>query len=110
MIFTKEGTTIIVSEENVSLPVFLENLNKEYPKIKNNHIVINLSNSTGVTVDGVIAFLEISKIHRNTKKSFILVTNTVSYDDVPEELIIAPTLGEAKDIIEMEEIERDLGI
>jgi len=34
----------------------------------------------------------------------------LSYDEVPEEISVVPTLQEAKDLIEMEEIERDLGI
>ena len=34
----------------------------------------------------------------------------VDADEVPEEIIVVPTLQEARDIIEMEEIERDLGI
>jgi len=36
------------------------------------------------------------------------VTNKVSYDDVPEEMCVVPTIQEANDLIEMEEIERDL--
>ena len=47
--------------------------------------------------------------HRATKQSFVIVTNTVNPDDIPEELFVVPTLQEAEDIIEMEEIERDLG-
>ena len=39
----------------------------------------------------------------------MIVTNTVNPDDIPEELFVVPTLQEAEDIIEMEEIERDLG-
>jgi hypothetical protein len=52
--------------------------------------------------------LELSDAHRKTKKSFVLVTEKVSYDEVPDKICVVPTLQEAKDIIEMEEIERDL--
>jgi hypothetical protein len=37
------------------------------------------------------------------------VNNAINFDDIPEEMIVVPTLEEARDIIEMEEIERDLG-
>jgi hypothetical protein len=38
----------------------------------------------------------------------VIVSDTISYDNAPEELSITPTIQEAHDIIEMEEIERDL--
>jgi hypothetical protein len=34
----------------------------------------------------------------------------LTYDQVPDGLELVPTLQEAKDVIEMEDIERDLGI
>ena len=34
----------------------------------------------------------------------------MNIDDIPEEMIVVPTLDEAGDIVEMEEIERDLGL
>ena len=40
--------------------------------------------------------------------SFVVVYEHYNPDDFPEELIACPTLQEALDIIEMEEIERDL--
>ncbi|KAG1649364.1 Aspartate carbamoyltransferase [Nymphon striatum] len=60
--------------------------------------------------DDVLEFLELSKSHKATNKSFVVVTDKVAYDEVPEEIVVVPTLQEARDIIEMEEIERDLGI
>ena len=52
--------------------------------------------------------MELSNKHRGARKSFVLVTDKVTYEDVPEEINLVPTIQEAKDIIEMEEIERDL--
>lgn len=110
MIFDKDGTTTIVFQENISLPKFLENLNGGYAKIKNDNLIINLFSFSRLTAGDVLEFLEISNTHRAADKSFVLVTNKVSYDEVPEEILVVPTLQEARDIIEMEEIERDLGI
>jgi len=110
MIFDKKETTTTVFQENIDLSTFLENLNKAYPKIKNDHLIINLFSFSELVAGDVLEFLELSNTHRGANKSFVLVTNKVSYDDVPEEIIAVPTLQEARDIIEMEEIERDLGI
>lgn len=110
MIFDKKGTTTTVFQENIELSSFLENLNKSYPEIKDDHLIINLFSFSKLTAGNVLEFLEISNKHRGANKSFVLVTDKVAYDEVPEEIIVVPTLQEAQDILEMEEMERDLGI
>jgi hypothetical protein len=42
-------------------------------------------------------------------KSFIIVISDLDYNAVPDTLTVVPSILEAHDIIEMEEIERDLG-
>lgn len=110
MVFDNDGTTTIVFQENTSLPRFLENLKTGYPKIKNDNIIINLFSFSKLSAGDVLEFLELSNTHRASQKSFVLVTDKVSYDEVPDEICVVPTLQEAQDIIEMEEIERDLGL
>lgn len=110
MIFEKEENTTIVYQENISLAKFLENLEGAYPKIKNDHIIVNLFSFSKLTTNDVLEFLELSNKHRKAKKSFVLVTDKVSYDEAPDPVCVVPTLQEAKDIIEMEEIERDLDL
>ncbi len=110
MIFDKDGTTTIVFQENIDLKTFLENLNKAYPKIKNDHIIVNLFSFDRLSAGDVLEFLQLSDQHKNANKSFVLVTNKVGYDEVPDTIMVVPTIQEAKDVVEMEEIERDLGI
>ena len=50
-----------------------------------------------------------SKSHKKEKKSFVIVSQNINFNDVPTKLDIVPSIQEAHDIIEMEEIERDLG-
>ena len=110
MVFDKKGNTTIVFQEDIDFLSFLKNLNEAYPKIKNDHIIINLFSFSALTASDILEFMEISNTHRSAKKSFVLVTEKVAYDDFPEEISVVPTLQEAHDIIEMEEIERDLDI
>lgn len=110
MIFEKENTTTIVFQENISIQEFLLNFEKEYPKIKNDNIIVDLFSFSKLTSNDILEFQPIANKHRKSKKSFVLVTEQVSFDDVPEELCVVPTIQEAKDIIEMEEIERDLDL
>ncbi|CAM4260320.1 ribonuclease Z [Zobellia nedashkovskayae] len=110
MIFESDGTTTIVSQEKTTLSIFLKNLNDAYPKIKNDNIIINLFSFSKLKADDVLEFLQISDLHKKAKKSFVLVTDKVSYDEVPDAIIVVPTIQEARDVIEMEEIERDLDL
>lgn len=108
MIFDKEDNTTIVFQEKASLPTFLSNLNEGYSKIKNDHIIINLFSFTRLKAGDVLEFLPLSRAHRKAGKSFVLVTDKVGFEELPEEICVVPTIQEAKDIIDMEEIERDL--
>ncbi len=110
MIFDKTGNTTIVYQENISLRKFIENLNRSYKNIKNDHLIINLFSFSEITSNDILEFFQLSNTHRAANKSFVLVTNKVEYDQVPDEICLVPTVQEAKDIIEMEEIERDLDL
>ncbi|SDQ92582.1 ribonuclease Z [Flagellimonas zhangzhouensis] len=110
MILDKDGTTTIVFQEKTSLSTFLENLNKAYPKIKHDNIVVNLFSFSNLKANDLLEFLDMSNNHKGSGKSFVLVTDKISYDEIPDEISLVPTLQEASDLIEMEEIERDLGI
>jgi len=62
-----------------------------------------------MVLEELLHFLKLSNYHRATKHSFVIVNDAIDIDDVPMEMIVVPTILEAGDIVEMEEIERDLG-
>ena len=72
MIFDKKGTTIIVSQEKIALGTFLVNLEKAYPKMANDNIIINLFSFGKLTAGDVLEFLQISDEHKKKQKSFKL--------------------------------------
>lgn len=110
MIFERVGCTTIVSHEDISLASFIKLLEKAYEKIAEDNLIINLTSFHELTPVEVLDFSTVSEQHQNCGKSFVLVSTKIAYDDVPDTLNLVPTLQEAHDIIEMEEIERDLGI
>lgn len=110
MIFDKEGTTTIVDQEKKVITTFLKNLEDRYSEVENDNLILNLFSFEKLSAGDVLEFFEISNRHKDSGKSFVIVTDKVSYDEVPEEIMVVPTLQEAKDIVEMEEIERDLGL
>ena len=110
MIIDNEGDITIVFQDNAALTKFLEDFREAYPKLKNDNLIVNLLSMKDIRAADLSDFLSLSIRHRARKRSFVVVTNRVSYDELPDELQVVPTLQEAKDLIEMEEIERDLGL
>ena len=110
MVLTKEGNTTIVSPEEKTFSGFKDALTASYSTLKNDHIIVALFSFEALTIPEVLEFLQVSNSHRAAKKSFVLVTKKIGYQDVPETLCVVPSIQEAKDLIEMEEIERDLDL
>lgn len=109
MIFDKQGNISIITQESASIVTLTQRLTERYEKIKEDNIIVNLFSLDKISPNDLLEFLSLSRKHKEAKHSFVIVTNKLSADDIPEELMVVPTLQEAFDIIEMEEIERDLG-
>lgn len=109
MIFDKDGTITIITQEKASVVELVKKLDVLYERFKNDNVIVNLTSLKPILLEDVIEFLEISNTHRKSKHSFVIVSNTANLDEMPDEIIVVPTMQEAYDIIEMEEMERDLG-
>lgn len=110
MIIDQEDGVAIVFQENTSLTGFQNNLKEAYPRLRQDNLIINLISFSGLTMTELLKFKELSDRHRANNKSFVLVTDKFSIEELPDEILVVPSLQEAKDLIEMEEIERDLDI
>ena len=109
MIFNKEGSTTIITQEKTTIIEFVKRLEEKYEGLKGDNIIINLFSLEKISLEDINEFLLLSKTHKLTGHSFVIVTNKIAYDNVSDEITIVPTLQEAYDLVEMEEIERDLG-
>jgi hypothetical protein len=105
----EKGHTITIKDTQGSSSAFLDKVTTEYNSFKAKNLILDLSQDSELSLNGMLAFLPLSNKHRKSKKSFVVVAPGFDYDEVPDEMVIVPTLLEAHDIIEMEEIERDLG-
>ncbi|RXJ51360.1 ribonuclease Z [Gelidibacter gilvus] len=110
MIFDKENNITLITQEKSTIIELVKKLQATYPKFENDNVIINLSVLRKTSLQDIIEFLEISNRHRRAKHSFVIVTDQVNLDEMPDEIMVVPTLKEAYDVIEMEEMERDLGI
>ncbi|GGD23053.1 ribonuclease Z [Hyunsoonleella pacifica] len=110
MIIDKRGNITIITQEKVTVVELVKKLEALYPKFKNGNIITVLTSLEKINIADITEFLQISNIHRGKKHSFVIVSDKIDLDKIPEELIVVPTQQEAFDIIEMEEMERDLGL
>ncbi len=110
MILSQNGNTSIITQEKATLIELVKKIQVLYPKFKNNNIVVNLTSLGAIQKEEVIEFLQLSNNHRQAKHSFVIVSNKINLDTSLDDLIIVPTLQEAYDMIEMEDMERDLGL
>lgn len=109
MIFDKNGNTSIITQEKASVIELVKKINVLYERFKNDNIIVNLTTLNQVTLSDIVEFLQLSNTHRKAKHSFVIVTDKANLNETPDEIVVVPTLQEAYDIIEMEDIERDLG-
>ena len=87
----------------------LNSIAQEFSSLKENHIVIKLSDNLNISEEILSLFLDKAKALKKNGMSFVVVKTGIDVDDFSEELNIVPTLQEAEDVLEMEAIERDLG-
>jgi hypothetical protein len=109
MIIDQDGSISIITQEKATIIELVKKIQALYPKFKNNNIIVALSSLNKLGLQDVVEFLELSNTHKATKHSFVIVSDKVDLDLVPVEIVVVPTIQEAYDIIEMEEMERDLG-
>ncbi|WP_299520821.1 ribonuclease Z [Winogradskyella sp.] len=109
MIIDRDENITIIAQEKASVKTLINNIEQSYDKFKNYHLIVRLSSLEKILLEDIIEFLRLSNNHRSAKKSFVVVSDKVDLDEMPDEIVVVPTLQEAYDIIEMEEIERDLG-
>ena len=90
--------------------LFYDELLKNNTNFKNVNLILDFSNIINSDLNKILLFSQLSETHRNNNKSFVIVCEGIEFDKIPDEIVAVPTFKEAEDIIEIEDIERDLGI
>jgi MFS superfamily sulfate permease-like transporter len=106
---TTKGHTVIIKDTEGNIVDFLEKINNQYNSYKEHNLILDLSNDKSVDVKSIKIFSDLTKKHKKEKKSLVLVVKDLDYNKVPVSITVVPTQLEAQDLIEMDEIERDLG-
>ncbi len=110
MIINTSKTFTVLKDQKDGIEDFAKFLNHSIPaRFKDQNLIIDLLSYTNLSLEQLLMFIKISNQHRISKHSFVIVNNALDPNILPNEIMVVPTLLEAQDIIEMEEIERDLG-
>ncbi|MFY8186642.1 MAG: ribonuclease Z [Flavobacterium sp.] len=105
----EKGHTIHLHDSQSSMDELIEKITTQHVQFKNFNLIVDVSRATPIEAKTLKKFKTLQKTHQKGKKSFVLVVTDTDFTEVDESITVVPTLLEAHDIIEMEEIERDLG-
>ena len=104
----KDQNILVYQDEQLSSEFFVA-YDLHYPEFQSYNIILFPEKTQVLTSDFSEALLQRTKAHQAQKKSFVLVSSHLAYGDFPDEIVLVPTLQEAIDLIEMDEMQRDLG-
>ncbi|TDW49084.1 hypothetical protein EV144_103610 [Flavobacterium sp. 270] len=104
-----KGHTVTIKDTKKDLNAFLENVTQQFKTYEKQNVIIDLLSHSDLSEKDLKLFLPLSKQHKKAKKSFVIAAADLDFNAISDKLVVVPSLLEAHDIIEMEEIERDLG-
>ena len=104
----KETFTHFISDEN-SFSEFYSNFLIEEKNYTSKNVVIQFSNNINISTEEFLLFLDISVQKNQNGTSFVVIYLDIDVDVFPDNFNIVPTLQEAEDVIDMENMERELG-
>ncbi|WP_410879888.1 ribonuclease Z [Myroides sp. DW712] len=108
---TEKGHTKVIQLASETIEGFLQKITEQYKtQFMPFNLVLDLSGSQETLTDDTLETLEELAIEHmeEANKSFVIVLSAVNFNDFDGDLIVVPTKQEAFDLIEMDEIQRDL--
>ena len=105
----QKGHTTIIKDTQNNLEAFVEKVTNEYHAFQGQNLILDASHDKAISNADLEYFKDLAKNHKKAKKSMIIVSDEVDFDKVHNYLNVVPSVLEAHDMIEMDEIERDLG-
>ena len=105
----QKGHTVTIKDTQGDFNGFVEKVTQQFKTFEKQNIIIDLSADVNLAESDLKLFLPLSKQQKKSKKSFVIVVSDLDFNAISDKLLVVPSLLEAHDIIEMEEIERDLG-
>jgi len=109
MTIEKKENYTYITDDKKSFQDFFKEFLKQHSSLIKEHLLVVLSDDATVSKDAILAFIEIAHQHKENGTTFVVIHKGMDADLFPENFNIVPTLEEAEDVLEMENIERELG-
>lgn len=109
LIEKKENYTLISSDENTFSEFYKSYLENENT-FETSHLILQISDNFKIKKEDFLLFLDKAEQKKENGTSFVIINTNINVDDFPENFNIVPTLIEAENVLEMEAIERELGL
>ena len=101
-----KGNTVIIKPSSDDLSVFAEKILAS-SEFEDKNVILDLHASGTLKPEQFEIFVALKKLQKKNKRSLLIVADTDYHKTT--KMNVVPTLQEAHDMIEMDEIERDLG-
>jgi hypothetical protein len=105
----QKGHTTILKDTKLDLDTFVENIVVNFTAYQSQNLILDLTAYKDFNIAQLKVLQPLLLIQKKNKKSLITVLEGLNYNEIPEKYNVVPSLLEAHDLIEMDEIERDLG-
>lgn len=105
----QKGHTTIIKDTQNNVEAFVGKITNQYNVFQNQNLILDVSHDASISNTNLAHFKELAKKHKAAKKSLVIVAQDINFDQTPGYLVVVPSVLEAHDMIEMDEIERDLG-
>jgi len=99
--------TVITPSINNPFTDFYKQFTDKFKDLSNDNLILNLLD-TKVSLKELLQFENISANQLENGISFVIMNTAHHLDNIPDEMIVVPTFQEAIDMVEMDEMTRDL--
>jgi hypothetical protein len=105
----KKTHATVIKDTQENLEMFISKIEHGFDNFNNDNLIIDLSQHKTIDVKDILLFTDLYKKQKKIKKSFVIVAPEFDFNSNTKNIPVVPSILEATDIIEMDEIERDLG-
>lgn len=105
----QKGHTSIIKDTQGNFSSFIEKITEQFNTFKDQNLILDVTKDENLSIKDLKNAKDLNKKHKKEKKTMVFVAENIDFNEIPDYLLVVPSILEAQDIIEMEEIERDLG-
>lgn len=105
----QKGLTTIIKDTQGDFNAFIEKIVFHHNAYQAQNLILDLTTHSEIKIAQLKALQPLMALQKKQGKSLVTVIEGLDYNEVPEKYNVVPSLLEAHDLVEMDEIERDLG-